>query len=758
MRNEMRTPITLKIKFKSTALAQFVERYSVDISCSGIFIRTREPLKIGTHLHFEFQLQDGSSLIVGDGTVVWTREYDPARTTVAPGMGVRFDKLTEVSDRVLQHILGEKAKRDGVYAESRFDAGVRAAQGMSGGSDSATPLPPPRPGLDQVPSGFEIEESTRVMAAVQSRHLIDSTREPWFEQPTVADASTLAALASRMSTESQSGPVATGRHDHVTPPMDVMAEALAAAMNSPEMRAMGRLPPPPPQPRFRRTETSAPPPPPPPQSGVRPVVREGLALGGDDPLGPSIKVELLEAVLPADPPGSPGVPTLGWTPPEVPAVAPAAVAQVTDGLPEVTLRPAISEAPTAIGVPQASALLEVTLPVRKLDPPRIGSPPTRRRSSLVTVGLVVMLAAGAGGVYLTLTRQKPAAPDLRPPVPPPLPPPVVAKPAPPPEQSPPEQPPPVPPPPQPPAQPEDELPPVAPAAAVTPRPGIEVEVVSTPPGAAVVLEGLPVEEVTPTKVDGLDPKRTYSVEFQLKGWKPLQQKLRPTPGKPWSVTLTESDRFVEVSSLPVGADILLDGKDAGTTGRRPVRIRLPSLTTPRVLTLQRPGYLSDERSIAAGDAFETQGEREILAVMATLVKRPEAEKAAPAAKPESAPVEKLPRVEKPAAKPIVAEPTVAKPVAKPATVEKPAVAQPVAEQPAGRPAPEKPTDTPVVEKPAETPAIAKPTVEKPAAEAPREKPPEKPAGEQPAQSPGIKVPSWMKKPQGAPAPAPVPQP
>ena len=96
-RRDMRTPITLKIKFKSSNLDQFIERYSVDVSRGGIFIRTKEPLPVGTQLKFEFQLQDASSLIAGEGTVVWIREHDPNRTGVAPGMGVRFDKLQPAS-------------------------------------------------------------------------------------------------------------------------------------------------------------------------------------------------------------------------------------------------------------------------------------------------------------------------------------------------------------------------------------------------------------------------------------------------------------------------------------------------------------------------------------------------------------------------------------------------------------------------------------------------------------------------------------
>src|SRR5262245_48520877 len=108
----MRAPVTLKIKFKSENLAQFIERYSVDVSRGGIFIRTKDPLPVGTPLTFEFQLQDNSPLVSGEGTVVWIREHDPNRQGVAPGMGVRFDKLSPESQSVLERILSEKERAD----------------------------------------------------------------------------------------------------------------------------------------------------------------------------------------------------------------------------------------------------------------------------------------------------------------------------------------------------------------------------------------------------------------------------------------------------------------------------------------------------------------------------------------------------------------------------------------------------------------------------------------------------------------------
>ncbi len=110
-RQGKRTPVTLKIKFKSETLEQFIERYAVDVSQGGIFIRTKEPLAVGTQMRFEFQLRDASPLIAGEGTVVWTRENDPSRPAIAPGMGVRFDRLADGSQSVLEKILMEKAKQ-----------------------------------------------------------------------------------------------------------------------------------------------------------------------------------------------------------------------------------------------------------------------------------------------------------------------------------------------------------------------------------------------------------------------------------------------------------------------------------------------------------------------------------------------------------------------------------------------------------------------------------------------------------------------
>jgi uncharacterized protein (TIGR02266 family) len=102
--------IALRIRFKCETLDRFIEKYAADLSPEGFFVRTREPLQVGTVLAFDFCLRDGSSLLSGKGKVSYARHPEAAGTR-APGMGVVFDRLTPASQEVLARILDEKVRR-----------------------------------------------------------------------------------------------------------------------------------------------------------------------------------------------------------------------------------------------------------------------------------------------------------------------------------------------------------------------------------------------------------------------------------------------------------------------------------------------------------------------------------------------------------------------------------------------------------------------------------------------------------------------
>src|SRR5262249_34343431 len=107
--------------------------------------RTKEPLSVGTTLKLAFSLNDGSSLLLGGGTVVWIREHDPARAGAIPGMGVRFDHLSPESQSSLDRIIAAKAKKEREVGAAAGDVAEHADTGPGfprpalGDLDGATP-------------------------------------------------------------------------------------------------------------------------------------------------------------------------------------------------------------------------------------------------------------------------------------------------------------------------------------------------------------------------------------------------------------------------------------------------------------------------------------------------------------------------------------------------------------------------------------------------------------------------------------------
>jgi uncharacterized protein (TIGR02266 family) len=171
--------VTLRIRFKSESIDKFVERYAVDLSPGGIFIRTREPLAVGTKLAFDFTLQDGTPLLKGAAVVAWVREPDPARTGAPSGMGVRFDRLDGDSPRMLERLLADKAARQGAPA-ARYTAPVMEAVGSA-----PAPTAPQPTGRTQ-PHGSAPRSQPRVDAVGPATPARGGVATPRVPVPTVS--------------------------------------------------------------------------------------------------------------------------------------------------------------------------------------------------------------------------------------------------------------------------------------------------------------------------------------------------------------------------------------------------------------------------------------------------------------------------------------------------------------------------------------------------------------------------------------------
>jgi Tfp pilus assembly protein PilZ len=89
--------VTINKEFES--FDAFIHEYVTNISRTGVFIRSKNPLPIGTAVNLKFTvIMDDIETIEGAGEVVRT-EQDP------PGMGVVFTGLTGYSKNLIDRLL-----------------------------------------------------------------------------------------------------------------------------------------------------------------------------------------------------------------------------------------------------------------------------------------------------------------------------------------------------------------------------------------------------------------------------------------------------------------------------------------------------------------------------------------------------------------------------------------------------------------------------------------------------------------------------
>ncbi|WP_437574463.1 TIGR02266 family protein [Sorangium sp. So ce887] len=76
-----------------------------NISEMGIFVRTTQPLSIGTRLTLRFSPPGAEGSYVLEGTVQWINEVRPLHDNPNPGMGIRFIDLTpDARERIVDTI------------------------------------------------------------------------------------------------------------------------------------------------------------------------------------------------------------------------------------------------------------------------------------------------------------------------------------------------------------------------------------------------------------------------------------------------------------------------------------------------------------------------------------------------------------------------------------------------------------------------------------------------------------------------------
>ena len=92
--------ITINHEFES--FDAFINEYVTNISRTGVFIKSKQPLPVGTKVNLRFTvILEDIEAIEGTGEVVRV-ELDP------PGMGVVFRQLTHYSKQLIERLLTQQ--------------------------------------------------------------------------------------------------------------------------------------------------------------------------------------------------------------------------------------------------------------------------------------------------------------------------------------------------------------------------------------------------------------------------------------------------------------------------------------------------------------------------------------------------------------------------------------------------------------------------------------------------------------------------
>lgn len=100
---DRRQEIRRTINHDFASVDQFIHEYVTNISRSGVFIRSDDPLPVGTLVNLRFTvILDELETIEGIGEVV---RVVPGTPDEPRGMGVVFTQLTQVSKELIERIL-----------------------------------------------------------------------------------------------------------------------------------------------------------------------------------------------------------------------------------------------------------------------------------------------------------------------------------------------------------------------------------------------------------------------------------------------------------------------------------------------------------------------------------------------------------------------------------------------------------------------------------------------------------------------------
>lgn len=109
-RNEQRRPVKVFINYRT--IDQFFSEMGTNLSTGGIFVRSANPLPVGTEIKISFNIPQFGCYLESMGVVVHNG------TVENPGMGIKFKNLPERAKRLLSDVLEHELLSDGLESET----------------------------------------------------------------------------------------------------------------------------------------------------------------------------------------------------------------------------------------------------------------------------------------------------------------------------------------------------------------------------------------------------------------------------------------------------------------------------------------------------------------------------------------------------------------------------------------------------------------------------------------------------------------
>jgi CRP/FNR family cyclic AMP-dependent transcriptional regulator len=107
-RKDVRVQKTLSLTYKDNQ--SFVKAYVGNVSSSGLFIKTPNPLKEGERFHLRLQLPDAPEALNVSCEVVWARNQAKATEKSPAGMGVKFIEMSRKDKETLDRYVSKATR------------------------------------------------------------------------------------------------------------------------------------------------------------------------------------------------------------------------------------------------------------------------------------------------------------------------------------------------------------------------------------------------------------------------------------------------------------------------------------------------------------------------------------------------------------------------------------------------------------------------------------------------------------------------